>query len=410
MVDAMVDDMVEEAPSVRKNIVRKSVLKVPQYLPWHGAQSAKQNKTPRANRSVLHSLALAFVFLSASIPGTPCASAKDAETSPTSTAEPSPKSPTVKHSPPASRMAEAPGMAPSIEIRLLREARESAKALAAATGSGRRARAPSRKALEASGKMSSEGAQWMTREKKEEQARAKRELKEQRRAAAAAGLKAGHVIEACAVPVAGGAEGGEGAGESGDHGAGDRGGTAVPSSPTWRKLSPAEILQAAAHQPATAEVASPKAPDKDKGATTEPKVTPKARDKGATAEPKSGVSGGKQRGRGASPATVETSKNSAKKRKKAESKAECAPASDVDKGKESKRGRKTKEAAGDDTNGRVEQAPIKEVKKRRRRRGKEEAGEGTTVVGEAAGSTTVCEFQSCSKAAMYGVNGTVRFW
>lgn len=295
-------------------------------------------------------------------------------------------------------------MAPSIEIRLLREARESAKAAAAANGSGRRARAPSRKALEASGKMSSEGAQWMTREKKEELARAKRELKEQRRAAAAAGLKTGHVIEACAIPVA--SDAGDGGG-GGDRGAGGRGGVAVPSSPNWRKLSPAEILEAAARQPAT-EKANPKA--HDKGAANEPKANPKAHDNGANVEPNAAVGGGKQRGRGVSPVAVEASKEPAKKRKKPESKVECAPVSDVDKGKEPKRGRKTKEAAGDDNNDRVEQAPNKEVKKRRRRRGKEEVGGGITAAGEAAGSTTICEFESCSKAAMYGSNGTARFW
>lgn len=109
------------------------------------------------------------------------------------------------------------------------------------------------------------------------------------------------------------------------------------------------------------------------------------------------------------PVTVEASKEPVKKRKKADSKGESAPASDLDRGKESKRGRKMNEAAGDDNNDHVEQAPNKEVKKRRRRRGKEEAGEGTTA-GEAAGSTAMCEFQSCSKPAMYGVNGAVRFW
>lgn len=364
-----------------------------------GAMSAKQPTPCSKPHSGLHSLA--SVFLSASIPGASCASTKDAETSPTSTAE---TSPSVEQSPPASRMAEAPGMAPSIEIKLLREARESAKAAAAANGSGRRARAPSRKALEASGKMSSEGAQWMTKEKKEELARAKRELKEQRRAAAAAGLKTGHVIEACAIPVASGA-GDEGGGS--DHGAGDRGGAAVPSSPTWRKLSPAEILQAAARQPATEE-ANPK--EHDGGAAIEPSANPTAHDKGASVEPQAGVSAGKQRGRGVLPIAVEASKEPAKKRKKPESKVECAPVSDVDKGKGSKRGRRTKAAAGDDNNDRVEQAANKEVKRRRRRRGEEETGGETTADREAAGSTTRCEFEICSKLGMYGVNGTVRFW
>ncbi|CAB1108336.1 unnamed protein product [Ectocarpus sp. CCAP 1310/34] len=127
-------------------------------------------------------------------------------------------------------MAEAPGFPPSDEMRLLQEARDSARAAAEASGYGRRARAPSRKFLEASGKIVGESAQWMTREKKEEQARLSLQLKEQRKAAAAAGLKPGEVIEAATA-----------AGAGGD---GIRGENA-PWNGSWRKLTPAEILQAA---------------------------------------------------------------------------------------------------------------------------------------------------------------------
>lgn len=68
-------------------------------------------------------------------------------------------------------------------------------------GTCRRARAPSRKAMEASGKVEDEGVQWMTKEKREEQARLSEKLKRQRRAAAAAGLKAGEVLEEYNVPT-----------------------------------------------------------------------------------------------------------------------------------------------------------------------------------------------------------------
>ncbi|CAM9278635.1 unnamed protein product [Ectocarpus sp. 8 AP-2014] len=142
----------------------------------------------------------------------------------------SPRSSSGRQTSPLSRMAEAPGLTPSDEMRLLQEARDSARAAAEASGCGRRARAPSRKFLEASGKMVGESAQWMTREKKEEQARLSLTLKEQRKAAAAAGLKPGEVIEAATVAVAGGD--------------GSRGENA-PSNGSWRKLTPAEILQAA---------------------------------------------------------------------------------------------------------------------------------------------------------------------
>lgn len=132
-------------------------------------------------------------------------------------------------------------MAPSVEMRMLREARESARVAAEASGSGRRARAPSRKALEASGKMKNEGVQWMTKDKKNEQARLHRELREQRKAAAAAGLKAGQVIEAFAAPLT----------STGVNGASACGSGGVPN---WRKLTPAETLQAAGRTPAPGEV------------------------------------------------------------------------------------------------------------------------------------------------------------
>lgn len=64
-----------------------------------------------------------------------------------------------------------------------------------AAGMCRRARAPSRRAMEASGQAEGEGAQWMTKDKREERARLSEKLKRQRRAAAAAGLKAGEVLE-----------------------------------------------------------------------------------------------------------------------------------------------------------------------------------------------------------------------
>lgn len=65
-------------------------------------------------------------------------------------------------------------------------ARETAKVAAIASGSGRRPRAPSLKALEASGFATGEGAQLMTKEMKEEEARKAKEFKELRRAMAAA--------------------------------------------------------------------------------------------------------------------------------------------------------------------------------------------------------------------------------
>lgn len=67
------------------------------------------------------------------------------------------------------------GMTPSVEMRLLREARRSARVAAEASGTGRRARAPSLKLLEATGVIKSKSMQWMTKEIKQETTRLKHE-------------------------------------------------------------------------------------------------------------------------------------------------------------------------------------------------------------------------------------------
>ena len=315
----------------------------------------------------------------------PYATAKGSETAPAAqTVTEDKKSP-----PTTSRMAEAPGMAPSAEMRLFREARESAKAAAAANGSGRRARAPSRKALEALGKMSSEGAQWMTREKREEQERQKREMKEKRRAAAAAGLKAGHVIEAFAVATAGDVGGGGGGVGIKNRGVGNRGGETIQSNPLTGNLVSAERQQAAGRQPA----------DEGFCSTTH--------DSNVTTEAKAGFSG---RAREITPvAVVEANKEPSKKRKQAEAKADRDHASGVDSGKNKKRRKKAKAVSEGGSKVHTEQAPNKEVKQRSGRKGKQTVG-GRTSGREAARSTILCDFQSCPKPAMYGVNDTVRYW
>ncbi|CAM9662557.1 unnamed protein product, partial [Scytosiphon promiscuus] len=144
---------------------------------------------------------------------------------------------------------------------------ESNRAAAAAvagvgsSGGRRRAKIPSRKLLEACGKVADEGVQLLTKEKKEEENRLKMEMREQRRAAKTAGLRLGEVIEATvAGPLsssgASGREVGSGGGSrswesdrSGGNAFGVGGEAAAsPSSLSWWKLSPAEILQAAQHQ------------------------------------------------------------------------------------------------------------------------------------------------------------------
>lgn len=176
----------------------------------------------------------------------------------TTSVMPSPASALKKESPLPTLRAEAPGLppsglAPSDEMRLFQEARESARAAAEASGSGRRPRAPSRKLLEASGKLMCDSIQWMTKEKREEEARFKHEMKEQRKAAAAAGLKFGHRIEALALSKPAGAKAqGDGAGTIRGEIASDGAWTGINasvSSAVWRKLTPAETLLAAGNQP-----------------------------------------------------------------------------------------------------------------------------------------------------------------
>ncbi|CAM9460081.1 unnamed protein product [Scytosiphon promiscuus] len=173
------------------------------------------------------------------------------------TTAPSPRK-SVSAGPPASRMGDVEGMAPSAEILLVRRAREAAKREAEAGGGGRRPRAPSRRALEASGRMTGTGAQWMTREKKAEEARMNAELREERKQYRAAGLKVGVVLEAF-VPEAA-AAGAVGSGSVSGVGVGVGGGSAETAKeavmpivdPGWHKVPPA-VLSAPPLQPQTAD-------------------------------------------------------------------------------------------------------------------------------------------------------------
>ncbi|CAM9872186.1 unnamed protein product [Ectocarpus sp. 12 AP-2014] len=153
---------------------------------------------------------------------------------------------------PPNRSGDAAGMAPSVEFHLLRQAREAAKKEAAARGGGRRPRAPSRRALEASGQLKHDGAQWMTRERKAEEARFKAELREQRRQYKAVGLKSGVVLEAFVAEAAGtgtvGDDGGNGvAGELGVGSAATKHGR----DPAWQKVSPKMLAASPEQEQAT---------------------------------------------------------------------------------------------------------------------------------------------------------------
>ncbi|CAM9300651.1 unnamed protein product [Ectocarpus fasciculatus] len=153
---------------------------------------------------------------------------------------------------PTNRSGDTSGMAPSVEFLLLRQAREAAKREAAASGGGRRPRAPSRRALEASGQLKNDGAQWMTRERKEEQARFNAELRKQRRQYKAAGLKSGVVLEAFVAEAAetGTVDGGVGGDIAGEFGTGSAK-TKHGRDPAWQKVSPAMISASPEQEQAT---------------------------------------------------------------------------------------------------------------------------------------------------------------
>ncbi|CAM9571152.1 unnamed protein product [Ectocarpus sp. 12 AP-2014] len=174
------------------------------------------------------------------------------ETTVSSLPSPTSAAATKPLSSPPNRSGDTAGMAPSVEFHLLRQAREAAKKEAAASGGGRRPRAPSRRALEASGQLKHDGAQWMTRERKAEEARFKAELREQRRQYKAAGLKSGVVLEAFVAEAAGTGTVGDGVGNgvAGELGVGSAT-TKHGRDPAWQKVSPKMLVASPEQEQAT---------------------------------------------------------------------------------------------------------------------------------------------------------------
>lgn len=112
----------------------------------------------------------------------------------TSTSTVSPKA-SQSTSPRNAHVPDASGGAPSAEIRILERAREAARVAVETSGSGKRPRVPSIKALRAAGKAGDEvvGAQLMTKELKEKALMRAKEMRAFRAAASAAGLASGQV-------------------------------------------------------------------------------------------------------------------------------------------------------------------------------------------------------------------------
>lgn len=348
-------------------------------------------------------------------------------------------------------------MSPSVEISLLMQARASAKAEVESSGSGRRPRAPSRKALEASGILKNNSAQWMTKEIREADARLKKELREQRKQLKAAGLKRGVVLETYVVSVEeteksalGSSSGGGDSGVSGDSGAsGDSGGSGggrgkgeMLSAITDRhKPDPIESSTQAEQQQLVAKeagyhgqqdssetvvVGTFKAAavqlDMDNlahaGKTSAQGVTD-AFGSTAVREKKDyqGLSSAKRKRKDAAlEANVRSSTSTEK-----ESSTSLMVASDAEHQEganvNAKKGNlRTREMRSTCSKSYVRDTTRRKAKEsgdtnKRPRRGRSEGRSGGTPGGRADVSTdAVCEFEGCRKMAIYGVDGTARYW
>lgn len=283
-------------------------------------------------------------------------------------------------------------MAPSAEIKLLQEARESARAEAEASGSGRRPRAPSRKLLEASGRVQNEGAQWMTKEIKEAEAKKLRDLKEQRRKYKAAGLKAGHVMEEFSETTVAAGRAGLGASVSiGDCGVGTVGGVGgLSDKHSWRQLTTAEILQQV-RQPA------PMRSNRHEKGRLSTSVSVRG-------------PGIHKQGEGEDTAVsvaMRATEESAKKRKEpAPDTDDVVSSADTTGGDAARRSKTSRQHTGERREDHLLQGKQSPQAKK---------GTGTrhTIEVEDEGERdgrTECEFAGCPKTAKFGVNGTVRYW
>ena len=318
---------------------------------------------------------------SASVPVMTSFKIEDPSTSDSGGAGPQPRSGHMT----SCRLADNMDMTPSVEINVLKETRESARATAEASGSGRRARIPSRKALEASGKLKNEDIQWLTKEKKEEDAKRVKELKAQRKAAAAAGLKAGEVIEAVAI-------GGMGGGTSADTGGNGDGVETLSGLPkmTWRKLSPTEILEAAKRQPITKVAVKPphcgsSVAASEKRDASDYEIGKRLIDTDA------GTSDKCRHKKVVSEAHETVWMDSAK----------TSPGRSEDSTRQRGSLEVHKQALLDHTRGILPRSSSREAIVRD---GERFSGSGQI------GSVSVCHFEGCSRKATFGVNGNVRYW
>ncbi|CAM9662907.1 unnamed protein product [Scytosiphon promiscuus] len=313
----------------------------------------------------------------------------------------------------ASRPEDPAGLAPSDEMRLFQEVRELARASAVASGSGRRARAPSRKVLEASGKLAGGSIQWMTKEKKEEQARRTQEIKEQRRVAAAAGLKLGHVIETITLPPAGdaGAPGLAGGGSSGggasSGGASSGAASSSPASiggpsgsPTSTGATSSGAVSSSPASNPSSDLASgggfPRGSASESGSSSAEEA-PAARSFGRPVP----AAGNTQASAGAAenpPCSRDTANEPNGEATADEQERSVAPAAVAEAGTAvaaKKRNSNASDVEGDEA--------------RLSKRSRHADGDGGSDGSKEKGEKTACESENCLKTATYGINGIVRY-
>lgn len=244
-----------------------------------------------------------------------------------------------------------------------------------------------------------DGAQWMTKGVKDAETKKVKDLREQRKQYKAAGLRSGEVPEACPVPAVAG-----GAGQACVHQHGDRdvgleasggGRILADKNKKWRKIAPEEMPG--------------KGGNGSGGSVQKPPS-------GAISEG-DGVAVCKEEEKGAHTPSGE-GRAAEKKRKEAvlldtgaPAASENSPGRDGDDGRHCKRGKVKKEQEQDkDEGGKRVVAPVSKRAGKQRARVGEEDGEGGKGGKGVGGGTPLCEFQSCAKAATFGVNGAVRYW
>lgn len=333
-------------------------------------------------------------------------------------------------------MSDTSGMSPSVEISLLKQARASAKAKAESSGSGRRPRAPSRKALEASGALKSNSAQWMTKDIREADARLKKELREQRRQLKAAGLKRGVVLETYVVPVEETDNSKDGSSSIDGDGSTSSGGTekdgVLSNLSDGEKERPAGNLQRVEHQQPTMKVTEEVGLQHDstescsvvgtgEAAAAQPDVGSEAATEKSSTQYTIDTAGLRSEGE---ITNVKQHSNRKRKYKKAAmeprpgrstsaegvSSPSLAAASHAgqQEGARPKARKANKRIREENSKGRKSGAG--EASKRPRRGRNEGELGGSPKPRELAAAATVCKFRACQKTVVYGINYTGRYW